>query len=121
MSEKKDVFIFIEHILENIEDIEKFSKGISEKEFEEDSMVQKAVIKSIEIIGEASKNISGDIKRKYSSVPWKDIIGMRDKLIHHYFGIDLTTIWKVIKEDIPDFKEEILRIKKDIEEKRLKR
>lgn len=111
--------VFIKHILENIEDIEKFSKGISEKEFEENSMIQKAVIKSLEIIGEATKNISGDIKRKYSEIPWKDIIGMRDKLIHHYFGIDLTTIWKVIKEDIPEFKKEISKIKKDIGEQRI--
>lgn len=117
MSKKKDALVFIKHILENISDIEKFSKGASKKELKENSMRQKAIIKSIEIIGEAAKNIPGEIRRKYPLIPWKDVVGMRDKLIHHYFGVDLTTIWKVIKEDIPELKEEILKIKKDLETK----
>lgn len=117
MSDEKDVLIFIEHILENIRDIEKFSKNINEKELEENSMRQKAIIKSIEIIGEAVKNIPRKIKERYFLIPWKDIVGMRDKLIHHYFGVDLITIWKVIKEDIPDLKQKILEIKNDLKKK----
>ena len=102
MSEKKDALIFIKHILENIKDIEEFSKNKSEKELEGNSMRQKAIIRSLETIGEATKGIPGEIKRKYSSIPWKDVVGMRDKLIHHYFGVDLVIVWKVIKEDIPE-------------------
>ena len=115
MNKKKDVLVFIKHILNNINDIEKFSKDVSEEKFKKDSMRQKAIIKSLEIIGEATKNIPLEIKRKYPLIPWKDVVGMRDKLIHHYFGVDLITIWKVVKENLPDLKEKILKIKKDLE------
>ena len=67
-------------------------------------MKQKASIRSIEVIGEAAKNIPDSFKEKYPEIVWKDIIGTRDKLIHHYFGVDLNAVWKVGKEDIPELK-----------------
>jgi uncharacterized protein with HEPN domain len=70
-------------------------------------MIQDAIIRQIEIIGEASKLISEKIKEKSPSIPWKDIAGMRDKLIHNYFGVDIEAVWKTIKEDIPILKKEI--------------
>ena len=104
MKDDKDPIIFIKHILENIEDIEKFSEGLDKKEFQEDRLKQKAIIRSIEVIGEAAKNIPDSFKEKYPEIVWKDIIGTRDKLIHHYFGVDLNAVWKVVKEDIPELK-----------------
>ncbi len=112
----KDSRIFIEHILNNILDIENFSKGITLETLKKEIMRQKAIIKSIEIMGEASNNLPKDIKEKYSYVPWKDIVGMRNKLSHHYFGIDLDVVWRTIKEDIPDLKQWMLKIKKDMDE-----
>lgn len=112
MKEEKDSLIFIKHILENIEDIEKFSEDLGENEFRKDVLKQKAIIHSIEIIGEAAKNIPNSFKEKYSKISWKDITGTRDKLIHHYFGVDLNSVWKVVKEDIPELKIQIQSILK---------
>ena len=112
MKEDKDPIIFIKHILENIEDIEKFSEGLDKKEFQENRLKQKAIIRSIEVIGEAAKNIPDSFKEKCPDIVWKDIIGTRDKLIHHYFGVDLNAVWKVVKEDIPELK---IRIKSLLE------
>jgi uncharacterized protein with HEPN domain len=110
----KDPIIFIEHIIENINDIENFSKGIKKEDFLKNKEKQNAIIRSIEIIGEAVKNLHEKIKNTYPKVPWKGIAGTRDKIIHHYFGVDLELIWKVVKENLPDLKKEIVKIKKDL-------
>ena len=69
--------------------------------FIKDETLCRAVVRSLEIIGEASKNILPDLKVRYPLVAWKDMAGMRDRLIHHYFGVDYETVWKTLKEDIP--------------------
>jgi uncharacterized protein with HEPN domain len=97
----KDDLAYIEHILDCIRKINEFSNGLTFKEFKTNEMVQDAIIRNIEIIGEASKKISKDIKQTYYKVPWKEIAGMRDKLIHDYLGVDVSVVWKTIKEDIP--------------------
>ena len=107
---KKEPLIFIKHILESIENIEDFMKGVSRNHFLRNKEKQNAVIREIEIIGEAAKNIPAGFRRKNADIPWKDISGMRDKLIHHYFGVNLETVWKAIKEDLPDLKEKIEKI-----------
>lgn len=112
---KKDPLVFIGHILIEIEKIDKSIKVMSKEKFDSDINIQDATVRRIEIIGEAAKNLSKDFKDKYSFIPWKDIIGMRDKIIHHYFGINLDTIWKVVQDDIPKLKENILKIKKELE------
>lgn len=109
---KKDPLIFISHIEESINNIENFIKNISEEKFLKDKLRQSAVVREIEIIGEATKNLPEEFTKKYTNIPWKDIAGMRDKIIHHYFGLDLEEIWKVIKEDIPKLKDEINEILK---------
>lgn len=86
---RKDPKIFIEHILECIKWIENYAKGITKNEFLKSVKTQDAIIRRIEIIGEAVKNIPKDIKDKYVDVRWKEIAGMRDILVHEYFGIDL--------------------------------
>jgi uncharacterized protein with HEPN domain len=111
----KESIIFIEHIIECIENIELFTKGVSKEDFLKNKEKQSAIIRQIEIIGEAVKNISESFKSNYSNILWKDIAGMRDKLMHHYFGIDLEIVWKTIKEDIPLLKSQILNIKRDLE------
>lgn len=114
---KKDPEIFVEHILECIKRIEEYTEGITKDVFFNSTQIQDAIIRRIEIIGEAVKNIPEDMKNRYPDIPWKRIAGMRDILIHEYFGIDLELTWEVAKEEIFELKKKILKVKKDLEQK----
>jgi uncharacterized protein with HEPN domain len=111
----KDPTFFINHVKEAIKDIEDFSKGISKDDFLKDKKTQSATIRQIEIIGEAIKNLPDEFKEKYPEIRWRGIAGMRDKIIHHYFGIDVIKIWEVIEKDIPKLKEQINEILEELE------
>jgi uncharacterized protein with HEPN domain len=113
MNEKNDL-AFIEHILESINAIENFSKNLSREELTTNRLNQSAIVREIEIIGEAVKNISEKIKSKHKEIEWKDIIGTRDKMIHHYFGVDLDILWDIIRISIPDLKIKVLKIRKEM-------
>jgi uncharacterized protein with HEPN domain len=95
---------YLEDILEAVESIEEFIQGMTADEFISDKKTKYAVVRSLEVIGEASKNIPESVKVKFPDVPWKDMAGMRDKVIHYYFGIDYNVVWKTIKEDVPFIK-----------------
>ena len=107
---KTDQSAFLHHILDAIKKIEKYIQGIDEEAFKKNDLVQDGVIRQIEIIGEAVKRLSDDLTSQSAHVPWQDVAGMRDKLIHDYFGVDIDTVWLTVKKDIPDLKEEIKRI-----------
>ena len=107
----KDDLVFIEHILDSINAIEKFSKNLNKEKLISDRLRQSAIVREIEIIGEAIKNVSEDLKNKHREIEWKEIIGTRDKIIHHYFGVDFNIVWDIIKKDLPDLKSKILKIK----------
>lgn len=111
---KKDARVFIEHILECIGLIEKYTEGKTIGDFFGSVQLQDSVVRRIEIIGEAVKNIPEETKAKYRDVPWKEIAGMRDILIHEYFGIDLNLTWEAVTKDIPDLKVKMLRIGEDL-------
>jgi len=113
MKEKEDL-AFIEHILDSISAIESFSKGLSREELATNRLKQSAIIREIEVIGEAVRNISKSIKDKHKEVEWNNISGTRDKMIHHYFGVDLNIVFDIIKKDIPKLKRQIERIKKEL-------
>ncbi len=112
---KRELNLYILDILESIKSIEEFSKDLTKEKLSKDDLRQSAIIRKIEIIGESVKNFPSSFKEKYPEIPWKDIAGIRDVIIHGYFRVDLNTIWKVIKEDLPDLKNKILKIKKDLE------
>jgi len=111
---KKDPGVFIDHILECIALIEKYTIGKTESDFLASSQLQDAVIRRIEIIGEAVKNIPEDLKVEYPDIPWKKISGTRDILVHEYFGVDLQLTWAVLEKDIPDLKIKMERIRNEI-------
>lgn len=106
----KKIIFYISHIIECIENIESFSKNLNKKKFSEDILRQSAIIRQLEIIGEAVKNLPIDFTVKYPEIEWTKIAGTRDKIIHHYFGIDLDIIWKIIEKDISVLKKEMKKI-----------
>ena len=112
---KKDTKVFLSHILESIEKIDEFTVNVDREEFMEDSKTQYSVIRGIEIIGEATKNIPESFRKKHSGVPWAEMARTRDKLIHGYFGVDLELTWDILKEDLPDLKKKIKKILEDME------
>jgi len=112
---KKNINIFLEHILESIFLIEEYIKDKNKSEFIKSKQSKDSVIRRIEIIGEAIKNIPNDFKKNYNKIPWRQIIGMREILIHQYFGVDLNLTWEVIEKDLPELKKQINKIKKDLE------
>jgi uncharacterized protein with HEPN domain len=108
----KSDLAYVDHILDCVRKINKFSKGITLSEFKKNELAQDAIIRNIEIIGEASKKITSGTKKKFPNIPWKEISGMRDKLIHDYLGVDVDVVWKTIKKDIPALRKQIIEIKK---------
>lgn len=105
---------YVQDIIDSIRDIEDFVKGMKFEEFKKDRKTINAVVRSIEVIGEASKKLPASLTVHYPEVPWKKMAGMRDKLIHEYFGIDLEILWKVAKEDIRSIRPAIRQILREL-------
>jgi len=105
----KSVKPYLEHILEECNFLIEKSKNLNYEKFIKDPVIMKAFVRSLEIIGEAIKKIPGNFKKKYKSIPWKEIAGMRDKLIHEYFGVNYKIVWETVIKEIP-------KLKKNIEE-----
>jgi uncharacterized protein with HEPN domain len=115
---KPDERVYLCHILDAITKAESYLRGLDEPAFGGNSLVQDAVIRQLEIVGEAARHISPAFRRSHSQVPWDDIAGMRDKLIHDYFGVDLGRVWLTATEDLPILKTEVQAILADFETRR---
>jgi len=112
---KRSDKFFLEDILECIDKIEMYTKDLSYEDFVEKQMVIDAVVRNLEVIGEASKNIKDDARKKYSSIPWNRMIGLRNIIAHGYFGVDLSIVWKIITKNLPDTKSLIVEMYKHLE------
>ncbi len=112
----RDIKLYLKDILEAMETVEKFVKDMNFEQFKNNDLVSSAVIRKFEIIGEATRNIPQEIKKKYPDIPWKTMIGFRDKLIHFYFGIKYDIVWETIKSKLPELKEKIKKILEQLEE-----
>jgi len=99
---KRDYRLYLDDILEAIEKIGEYVKGMSFDEFAEDTKTIDAVVRNLEIIGEAAKHIPLTMRETYPGIPWKEMAGMRDKLIHDYFGVNLEIVWETIKKRLPE-------------------
>lgn len=114
---KRDYKLFIKDIISAVESIEKFVEGMNLEEFNQDDKTSSAVIRKFEIIGEETKHIPHKIRKKYPEIPWKKITGMRDRLIHAYFGIDYKLVWDTVKIEIPEIKLKLQQILEKLEGK----
>lgn len=106
----RDYRLYLKDILSTMDSIEAFVEGMSFEGFGSDDKTSSAVVQKFEIIGGATKNIPDEIRQQYSTVPWKEMAGMRDRPIHFYFGVDYKLVWTTIKERLPQVKSEIQRI-----------
>ncbi len=111
---KRSLIDYISDILSSLEEVETFTEGMTFEKFLSDKKTINAVIRSLEVMGEATKRIPENLREKYSEIPWKRIAGMRDKLIHEYSGVDLEIVWVVVKEEIPHIKKPLKIALKDI-------
>ena len=107
--------VYIQHILDAIQRIDEYLQGVSEEMFYEMYLVQDGVIRQLEIIGEATKQISQETRDANEQIPWKDMAGMRDKLIHAYFGVDMELIWLTATSDIPFLRREIEKTSRSLQ------
>jgi uncharacterized protein with HEPN domain len=110
---KRDIKLYLHDIRESIMAREDYIGTFTEDEFYKNRQVQDAILRRLEIIGEAVKNIDEPVRSRYPDIPWKKIAGMRDVVIHEYFGVSLKRIWNVVKKDLPDLKQKILLIKEN--------
>lgn len=107
---KRGPLLFLQDILDSISKIEDYTKGLSFEEFSKNDEKIDAVVRNLEIIGEASRNIPSDIIEKYSDIPWQKMVSMRNKVLHEYFGVDEEILWKTINEDLLPLKEQIKKL-----------
>ena len=111
--------VFLKHILEEINFLLRETENISFEEFMKNQILKRASSRSLEIIGEAVKNLPSDFKKRYKDIEWKKIAGLRDKIIHYYFGVNWDILWDVIKNQLPKLKEQVENILDQVEAKKI--
>jgi uncharacterized protein with HEPN domain len=111
---KHDDSAYLQHMLDAMDSVGTYLKGLDEAKFRGNALVQDAVIRRIGIIGEAAKRVSPTIRNRHDDIPWQDIAGMRDKLVHDYFGVDIGTVWLTATRDIPALRSRIVVILEEI-------
>jgi len=107
--------VFIRHILNEIDFLIDSSKGLEYEALIKDETLKRAFVRSLEVIGEATKNISSQFRQKHPDIEWRELAGLRDKLVHRYFGVKWEIVWDVVKNKIPELKERIERILEELE------
>jgi uncharacterized protein with HEPN domain len=108
---KRNVRLYLEDIETSIARIIKYTNGFSFSKFNSDRKTIDAVLMNFSVLGEAIKNLPTELKRKYPQIPWRDIIAMRNKIIHEYFGVDEKILWETIKKDVPVLKKQLKVLK----------
>jgi len=101
---KRSMELLVEDIWESIEKIERYTKGMTRESFQNDEKTTDAVVRNLEIIGEAAGRLPEDFVNRNSEIEWAKIVGLRNRIVHEYFGVDLQIIWQILKKDLPAFK-----------------
>lgn len=114
---KREFLDYVEDILGAMSNAESFTEGMTYEDFAKDNKTTYAVVRALEIIGEAVRKVPPSVRNRYPGIPWKEMAGMRDKLIHEYFGVNLRTVWDTIQKDIPTLKPMFHQVLKDFPEK----
>lgn len=105
---------YLNDILDAVDKVDQFTRGVDFERFVSDDRTNFAVIRALEVIGEAAKNIPGVIRERYPDIPWREMARIRDKLIHDYFGVDLRVVWRTVQEDVPPLRAQIARVVSDL-------
>jgi len=107
---KKDDTVYLRHIIDAFLQIERYTNGVTYKEFLINRLLQDAVIRQLEVMGEAARNLSVDLQNEYPAIPWRQMISLRNRMIHAYFNVNLQIIWEIIQGDIPNLKQDMMRV-----------
>lgn len=113
---KREFLDYIEDIIEAMNNAMNFARDMKYDDFTKDNKTIYAMVRALEIIGEAVKNLSDEVKQQYPQIPWRDMAGMRDKLIHEYFGVNKKVVWDTIKDELPKLKPLFEKILEDFQE-----
>jgi uncharacterized protein with HEPN domain len=100
---KRDPALLIQDMLNGIQKIKRYTSGVDRKSFLKDEKTIDAVVRNLEVIGEAARQLPGDFAARHSNIPWGQIAGLRNRIVHDYFGLDLEIIWQIIRHDLPQF------------------
>jgi uncharacterized protein with HEPN domain len=107
---KKDDSVYLRHIIDAFLKIERYTDGVTHEEFLSNSLLQDGVIRQLEVMGEAARNLSEDLRNEYPTIPWRQMMSLRNRMIHAYFNVNLQIIWEIIQGDIPNLKQETKRV-----------
>jgi len=113
---KRSLELLVEDIWESIEKIERYTESMTQVKFQNDEKTSDAVVRNFEIIGEAAGRLPEDFVDHNSEIEWAKIVGMRNRIMHEYFGVDLQIVWQILKNDLPSFKKSLKRIRSDLKE-----
>jgi uncharacterized protein with HEPN domain len=107
---KKDDTVYLRHIIDAFLQIERYTNGVTYEEFLSSRLLQDAVIRQPEVMGEAARSLSADLQNEYPAIPWRQMISLRNRMIHAYFNVNLQIIWEIIQGDIPNLKQDMMRV-----------
>ena len=113
---KRDARLLLQDMLESLEKIERYTAGLTFERFAQDDRTVDAVVRNLEVIGEAARQIPSEVRERYPEVPWRRVIGLRNVVVHEYFAVDMEIVWTVVRQSLPELKEALRRMMAELEE-----
>lgn len=113
---KRDACLLLQDMLESLEKIERYTAGLTFERFAQDDRTVDAVVRNLEVIGEAARQIPSEVRERYPEVPWRRVIGLRNVVVHEYFAVDVEIVWTVVRQSLPELKEALRRMMAELEE-----